>query len=72
MWGLPRPGIEPLTPALAGGLLTTEPPEKSLIWVLTGFLWKQLRFSVEEQTEVGRPGRIPALDYCKNPNKKYW
>ena len=35
MWDLPRPGtgpgIEPLSPALAGGLLTTVPPGKSHI-----------------------------------------
>ena len=30
MWTLPRPGIEPVTPALAGGYLTTEPPGKPL------------------------------------------
>ena len=30
MWGLPGPGIEPMSPALAGGFLTTGPPEKSL------------------------------------------
>ena len=29
MWDLPRPGIEPVSPALAGGCLTTGPPEKS-------------------------------------------
>ena len=28
MWGLPGPGIEPMTPALAGGFLTTAPPGK--------------------------------------------
>ena len=28
MWDLPRPGLEPMTPALAGGFLTTEPPGK--------------------------------------------
>ena len=30
MWDLPGPGIEPLSPALAGGFLTTAPPGKSL------------------------------------------
>ena len=25
---LPEPGIEPVSPALAGGFFTTEPPEK--------------------------------------------
>ena len=28
MWDLPGPGLEPLSPALAGGLLTTAPPGK--------------------------------------------
>ena len=34
MWDLPRPGIEPMSPALAGGLSTTGPPGESLF----GFL----------------------------------
>ena len=29
-WGLPRPGLEPVSPALAGGLPTTAPPGKPL------------------------------------------
>ena len=29
MWDLPGPGLEPVSPALAGGFLTTVPPEKS-------------------------------------------
>ena len=28
MWDLPVPGIEPVSPALAGGFLTTAPPGK--------------------------------------------
>ncbi|XDC77693.1 hypothetical protein R6Z07F_008866 [Ovis aries] len=28
MWGLPGSGIEPMTPALPGGFLTSEPPGK--------------------------------------------
>ena len=28
MWELPRPEIEPVSPALAGGFLTTAPPGK--------------------------------------------
>ena len=34
MWDLPRPGLKPLSPALAGGFLTTAPPEKSWIFKL--------------------------------------
>ena len=30
MWDLPRPGLEPMSPALAGGFLTTAPPGKPL------------------------------------------
>ena len=29
MWDLPGPGIEPVSPTLAGGFLTTAPPGKS-------------------------------------------
>ena len=34
MWDLPGPGLEPVSPALAGGFLTTAPPGKP---ALTGF-----------------------------------
>ena len=30
---VPRPGIEPMFPALEGGFLTTGPPEKSLFFI---------------------------------------
>ena len=37
MWDLPGPGLEPVSPALAGGFLTTAPPGKSISTVeLTG------------------------------------
>ena len=29
MWDLPGPGLEPMSPALAGRFLTTEPPGRS-------------------------------------------
>jgi len=28
MWDLPRSRLEPMSPALAGGFFTSEPPEK--------------------------------------------
>ena len=28
MWDLPRPGIKPMSPAVAGGFFTPEPPGK--------------------------------------------
>ena len=36
MWDLPGSGIEPLSPALAGGFFTTEPPGEPCVQV---FLW---------------------------------
>ena len=33
MWDLPRPGLEPVSPALAGGFLTTAPPGKSQVLI---------------------------------------
>ena len=32
-WDLPRPGLKPVSPALAGGFLTTAPPGKPLNFV---------------------------------------
>ena len=34
MWDLPRPGLEPVSPALAGRLSTTAPPGKPLCFLL--------------------------------------
>ena len=34
MWDLPGPGLEPVSPALAGGLLTTVPPGKSQFFLV--------------------------------------
>ena len=31
MWDLPGPGIEPVSPALAGGFLTTVPPGREVL-----------------------------------------
>ena len=33
MWDLPRPGLEPVSPALAGRLPTTAPPGKPQIYL---------------------------------------
>ena len=32
MWDLPRPGLEPVSPALAGGFSTTAPPGKPILF----------------------------------------
>ena len=58
MWDLPGPGLEPVSPALAGGFLTTVPPGKSpeeilkvsnkivYAWYVEGEKGSKLSFSV--------------------------
>ena len=40
MWDLPRPGLEPVSPALAGRFSTTAPPGKPEFWLLEGNPWE--------------------------------
>ena len=39
MWNPPGPGVEPVSPALAGRFLTIEPPGKSLFLCIIYFLF---------------------------------
>ena len=50
MWDLPGPGLEPTSPALAGGFLTTVPPGKSVIQILKPL--KTFTWDGEESPEV--------------------
>ena len=52
MWDLPRPGLEPASPALAGRLSTTAPPGKPCMCLFE--LW----FSLGICTVVGLLGHI--------------
>ena len=60
MWDLPRPGLEPVSPALAGGFLTTAAPGKShllilyssLIWYIESFLKGGGKEKNEEEKEM--------------------
>ena len=45
MWDLPGPGIEPLSPALAGGFLTTVPPVKSPLWAFNKIMRLPLTYT---------------------------
>ena len=44
MWDLPRPGLEPVSPASAGRLSTTAPPEKPPIILYSGKVFKEPSF----------------------------
>ena len=48
MWDLPRPGLEPVPPALAGRFSTTAPPGKPLFCFLSSIFPSLLSFGVSE------------------------
>ena len=56
MWDLPRPGLEPVSPALAGRLSTTAPPGKPRNPLLISLPWK--RQSVPKTGSIN--GRLTA------------
>ena len=55
MWDLPGAGLEPVSPALAGGFLTTAPPGKSSTSFLMPFLAFNLSFHVAPITGLCTP-----------------
>ena len=66
MWDLPGPGIKPMSPALAGGFFTTEPPEKPqqhTLNICPPLTWSFPDSSVgkESACNAGDPGSIPGL-----------
>ena len=44
MWDLPGPGLEPVSPAMAGRFLTTAPPGKPLRWFIYICLFLNFQF----------------------------
>ena len=63
MWDLPRPGLEPVSPALAGRFLTTAPPGKPRV---TQFLrvmlesdkkWRELAWILDRHLQFMIPAR---------------
>ena len=58
MWDIPNPGIEPLSPALAGGFLTTRPPGKSFGFILAIPIGAATCCPVWGRAHRGRDGRV--------------
>ena len=52
MWDLPRPGLEPVSPALAGGFLTTAPPRKPCISAFKRCHWFHLSSCIHQFTPL--------------------
>ena len=80
MWDLPRPGLEPVSPALAGGLSTTAPPGKPPTVLLNKgiafFCFVLFLFSWPHQMACGilvpRPGVEPVPLAVKMLSPNHW
>ena len=64
MWDPPRPGLEPVWPALAGRFSTTAPPGKPcffcfVYWV---FLQKEMLAALTDFPSSTFPGRLPMVN----------
>ena len=55
MWDLPRPGLEPVSPALAGRFSTTVPPGKPLCLILCQFSTGEFEITLGQR--VGQRGK---------------
>ena len=67
MWDLPAPGLEPVSPALAGGFLTTAPPGKPSLLVFNINIGRkinanQLKMKILRFGSEGRKDRMKSLD----------
>ena len=59
MWDLPRPGLEPVSPALAGRFSTTAPPGKPLnLYLNTNIAGKGYIVRLED---VGTAGQLSLM-----------
>ena len=62
IWDLPGPGIEPMSPALAGGFLTHEPPGNSPMAGWTDFHCISITFSLEKKKKcLEAPRLLPGI-----------
>ena len=67
MWYLPGPGLEPVSPELAGGFLTTAtpPPTKPLFTFSKHIGWVKFLSNAEEKV-LGICGLLEAFEDWKN------
>ena len=69
MWGLPRPGVESVSPALTGGFLTTGPPGESLGHHSSLNMYSHYR--VEKKKPL-RPGLMSGCMERASSETMYW
>ena len=68
MWDLPGPGLEPVSPALAGGFLTTAPPGKSYNVDFSQLMsrFDRYRLQLVYPTVEHRPEKSPARNFANH------
>ena len=59
IWDLPGPGVEPMSPALAGGLFATEPSEKLMAFSLNDLDTDSFHLAVCHDLGSWNPLHIP-------------
>ena len=62
MWDLPRPGLEPMSPALAGRFSTTAPPGKPQFFFNVTMLWHILELTVRDSIRIACRKTIHSLN----------
>ena len=67
MWDLPGPGLEPVSPALAGGFLTTTPPGKPSFYLLLAGPALSLTVSPPPGQPSHCPGHSPFSEHLLVP-----
>ena len=64
MWDLPRPGLEPMSPALAGRFSTTAPSGKPYAWILTNTYYVPVIAVGAGATAVFKTDQVSVLREC--------
>ena len=67
MWDLPGPGLEPVSPALAGGFLTTAPPGKPPFLYFKSFLPSVLVRTVLSRLLAKPSESVLCLTHVRHP-----
>ena len=74
MWDLPRPGLEPVSPALAGGFLTTVPAGKPSLWYFFMLIFIQFNvlFDFFETSSLTNRLLLVGNYKCRCYKHSYW